>query len=141
VHLIPFTQSFTGRADKTLKDRLREEAPGILAWLVRGALAWQREGLNPPDVVRAATEEYRHENEPLTPFLEACCVIKENARAKASDLFSAYGRWCDENHVRDWHRLTQTTFGKQMRKRFAVDEGRHVFYVGVGLRDERREDM
>jgi putative DNA primase/helicase len=90
VHLIPFTQSFTGRADKTLKDRLREEAPGILAWLVRGALAWQREGLNPPDVVRAATEEYRHENEPLTPFLEACC--RGNGRATCQSATCRTGR-------------------------------------------------
>jgi putative DNA primase/helicase len=50
VHLIPFTQSFVGREDKTLKDRLRAEASGILNWLVRGCLAWQSEGLNPGPV-------------------------------------------------------------------------------------------
>ena len=80
VHLIPFTQTFIGRADLTLKDRLRAEAPGS-AWLVRGALAWQREGLNPP-AVRAATDSYRRENEPLQPFFEARCVITEQARVQ-----------------------------------------------------------
>jgi putative DNA primase/helicase len=51
VHLIPFTQSFIGKANLRLKDELLEEAPGILAWLVRGAIAWQREGLKRPDAV------------------------------------------------------------------------------------------
>lgn len=53
VHLIPFTLSFvdnpTGpnerRRDPYLAERLRAEASGILAWLVRGCLAWQRDGL------------------------------------------------------------------------------------------------
>ena len=35
VRLIPFTQSFEGRADKDLKAALRAEYPGILAWIAR----------------------------------------------------------------------------------------------------------
>jgi putative DNA primase/helicase len=49
IHLIPFTNTFEGaNNDKRLKDALRQELPGILAWLVRGCLAWQEQGLNPP---------------------------------------------------------------------------------------------
>jgi putative DNA primase/helicase len=139
VHLIPFTQSFAGRADQTLKDRLRDEAGGILAWLVRGALAWQRDGLNPPQVVRAATDEYRRESEPLTPFIQACCVVTPKARVQASHLFGAYRTWCDECRIDAKERLNQTSFGRHMKKRFPAEEGRNTFYVGVGLRDERHE--
>jgi len=46
MRLVPFTVSFAGREDFTLKDRLRTEAPGILAWVVRGAVEWGRRGLS-----------------------------------------------------------------------------------------------
>ncbi|HQN18497.1 MAG TPA: phage/plasmid primase, P4 family, partial [Syntrophobacteraceae bacterium] len=56
VHLIPFALSFVDephqanerKRDPYLIERLRAESSGILAWLVRGCLAWQREGLRPP---------------------------------------------------------------------------------------------
>ena len=46
------------RVDKELAAKLRQGARAILAWMVEGCLAWQRDGLNPPAVVRATTEEY-----------------------------------------------------------------------------------
>lgn len=141
IHLIPFTQTFVGREDKDLKNKLRAEAAGILAWLVRGCLEWQREGLNPPRAVRAATEEYRRESDPLTPFFEARCVLAVDARVKASELYAAYQNWCDECHVKDWQRFNQTTFGKQVKKRFATEEKRHTFYLGIGLLDASQREM
>jgi putative DNA primase/helicase len=136
LHLIPFTQSFVGREDKTLKDRLRAEGEGILAWVVRGCLDWQREGLSPPDVVREATEAYRLESDSLNPFYDACCLIDARARVQASAFFVRYQRWCEANRIRPEQRLTQTAFGKQVKTRFAFEEKRHVVYLGIGLRHE-----
>lgn len=56
--LIPFTQAFVDspraahehQRDAKLAETLRGEASGILAWLVRGCLEWQRDGLKPPRV-------------------------------------------------------------------------------------------
>ena len=65
LHLIPFTVTIPAdERDKDLPERLRGEWPGILAWMVEGCLAWQREGLNPPAAVRDATAAYL-ENEDL----------------------------------------------------------------------------
>jgi len=36
------------QADPRLKDKLKEERSGILAWLVRGCFAWQQQGLAQP---------------------------------------------------------------------------------------------
>jgi putative DNA primase/helicase len=135
--LVPFTQSFIGREDKTLKDRLRAEAAGILAWAVRGCLEWQRHGLGTPDAVRAATREYRDENDALTPFLDAYCVIAEGASVQAEPCYHAYRHWADVNRVSDRDRLSQRAFGERMKKRFppAPARKRNVWYSGVGLGD------
>jgi len=75
IHMIPFIQKFEGgNLNKKLKDQLREELPGILNWVIRGAGLWFRDGLNPPDTVKAATAAYRQERNPITPFVEACCI-------------------------------------------------------------------
>lgn len=135
IHLVPFEQSFVGREDQTLKDRLRLEAPGILARAVRGCLDWQREGLNAPDVVRAATDSYRSESAPLARFLDARCVVQEGARATFGDLFGAYQRWCGE--AREGGRLNRREFTEALRERFKTDPAakRSATYLGVGLAD------
>jgi putative DNA primase/helicase len=141
LHLIPFTASFIGREDKTLKDRLRLEAAGILAREVQGCLAWQREGLNPPNAVRAATKAYRDEADLLAPFFDARCVLHPAAKVQASKLFASYQGWCDECQMRDRERLSLRDFGTRLKKQFASDDGRHVFYKGIGLREVGEDRM
>jgi len=58
-HFLPFTVTIpTAERDHQLLDKLRKEWPGILQWMIDGCVAWQQQGLNPPDVVRIATENY-----------------------------------------------------------------------------------
>jgi len=65
VRLIPFEVTFDAdRADPHLVDCLKTQAEGILAWAVRGCLEWQREGLQSPEAVKTATEEYEPEAAP-----------------------------------------------------------------------------
>lgn len=138
IHLIPFTQKFEGkRRDKTLKDRLRMyELPGILNWLIKGCIAWQSEGLNPPAVVKVATEDYRKESEPVTPFIAECCVVQEGTRVQAMALWLAYKRWIEGQH--EGQALTDKAFHKCMKRHYASESGRQTFYLGLGLLDGRQ---
>jgi len=135
IHLIPFTQKFEGRENKQLKDQLREELPGILNWIIKGAALWLHEGLNPPDTVKAATAAYRQESNPIMPFIEACCVTDASLQAQASPTFLTYEQFCRDEGVEPWQRLSNKAFGKAMRQAFKVDDtGRQTFYLGIGLR-------
>jgi putative DNA primase/helicase len=52
---------------------LLAEAAGIIAWLVRGCLLWQRDGLAPPASVRAAVASIGYSDDLLAQYLDACC--------------------------------------------------------------------
>ncbi|MGW8065848.1 DNA primase family protein [Streptomyces ziwulingensis] len=66
---VPWDESFIGREDKGLKGRLLDEAEGIAAWAVRGAVEWYAHGLNEPERVTRATDEYREESDPFADWV------------------------------------------------------------------------
>lgn len=141
IYLISFTNKFEGaNKDPQLKDKLRLEQAGILNWAIRGALMWQQERLNPPDSVRAATEAYRLESDPLTPFIESECVLGEGRTMQAGQAYEAYTRYCNAVFVEDYLRLSDKAFSKNMKRRFQTVAGRHVKYQGVGLLDKSASD-
>jgi putative DNA primase/helicase len=82
--------------------KLLEEAPGILAWAVRGCLEWQRGGLREPDEVLAATQDYRHEQDVLGAFIEECCLAGPGYRDTAQNIYQAYVRWAKDSGTYTW---------------------------------------
>jgi len=141
IRLIPFTQSFKGRADLNLKDALRSEYPGILAWMVEGCLEWQKRGLNPPESVLAATQQYREESDPIAAFLQDGCVIGEDFTARAGQLYMAYRRWAQEQGLKEKEELSNARFGRLMGQRFPKDTDKQgIFYKGIGLAVDHQED-
>ena len=48
-NIIPFIRK-PEKTDKVLLEKLRPEWSGILRWMINGCLAWQREGLAPPEI-------------------------------------------------------------------------------------------
>ncbi len=136
VRLIPFTVQFAGQAiDKDLDRKLRAEGPGILAWIVRGAVAWAQKSLDPaPECVLAATETYRQESDPLGEFVAERCVVGAECRVGATAFYKEYTTWCDGRSIRERERLSSTAFGRRMAEKFEKDHGKSgTLYRGVGL--------
>lgn len=120
-------------ADPHLKTALKQERSGILAWLVRGCLDWQREGLRIPSSVLAATSKYRDEEDRLLLFIEERCVVAPHATVGAETLYTAYKAWCKHNQVAS---MSGTLFGKEMGKRYEKRRTKsQVQYHGIGLLD------
>jgi putative DNA primase/helicase len=98
---VPFTQAIPeGERDPTMKQRLREDPTAqsaILAWALAGCLSWQRDGLAIPTRVRAYTDEYRSENDPVASFLRDACTIDTAEATPRSAMRSAYQQWAFVN--------------------------------------------
>jgi phage/plasmid-associated DNA primase len=109
--------------DLQLPDKLRAELPGILAWTVRGCLAWQRNGLGEPPEVVQANLDWREHDDPLKEFLDDCCVIGEGLFVPSRDLAMAYEWWAKQ--ARERFPLGREGFGEKLRaKGFIADRRR-----------------
>ena len=136
IRLLPFTQMFP--VSPRLADELRGEASGILAWAVRGCLAWQRDGLKPPPVVLDATREYQRDSDPLAEFLDEACELDVNAETGASELYEHYKRWAERHGLSELERITSTMFGRKMAERFAKRKrGPITVYQGLSRRGQK----
>jgi putative DNA primase/helicase len=138
LRLVPFTVVFPeAQQDKTLGESLKDEAPGILRWMVEGCEEWQRQGLGTPAVVTTATPEYRTEQDRLGAFIAEKCVKGPEYSIKIKVLYSAYKQWCEVNNERPG---TGKAFGDAMREReFKKDSGDRN-YLGVQLKQEQPDE-
>lgn len=94
VRLIPFNVTIPEREqDRELGAKLRAEASGILHWAVQGCLEWQREGLKPPDIVTAATTEWRHTANVAARFVDEACTRGDGLSVKVGALYGAFQEW------------------------------------------------
>lgn len=131
IHLVPFTQRFE-RGDPLLRDKLRDEGPGILALLVRACLDWQRSGITPPTVVRDAVSEYQSEQDTLGDFMRECLRAAPRAKTGKSDLYRAYRRWAEESGE---HVFSAQIVNRQLRERGLTlhGSGGTAHWLGVAL--------
>ena len=103
--------------------------------MVDGCLEWLRRGLDPPPSVRAATEQYRAESDPVADFLRDRCATDPELTARAGELYLAYQSWALKQGLKEREQLTATRFGRLMGQRFPKDSDRDgTFYQGVALR-------
>ena len=97
-NLIPFTVTIPPEErDKELGEKLKAEWPGILAWMIEGCMAWQRQGLDPPEAIRKATAAYLESEDALAAWIEECCIRNPNAWETKAALFSSWKAWADKS--------------------------------------------
>jgi putative DNA primase/helicase len=114
---------------------LDAERSGILNWLLDGLMLYLSVGLTPyiPAAVKAFTEDYREERDPVGNFAESCLIAKPGHEVNASDMFKAYEKWCEANAVKPYQ---QTAFGLRLNALgIRKKKGRTYSYLDVKLGD------
>ena len=114
-NLVPFEVRIPkDEQDKDLADKLKAEWPSILSWMIGGCVEWQQDGLDPPECVARATDEYMTEEDAVGAWLKECCGLDAQARTRASRLFESWSRWAKA--ANEWIG-SQKAFSQKLRDR------------------------
>lgn len=133
LYLIPFTVT-PPKKDPDLAEKLLAESGGILAWAIEGCMEWQRVGLCPPEIVRAATDEYLAEQDTIGTWIADSCVTGPGFSAKSSALYANYKAWCDDAGE---FTLSQKRWAAIMTNRgFATYKNSTTYYAGIGVKSD-----
>lgn len=144
MHLIPFKLSFVSKdpaqmedfervKDPDLDEKLKKEASGILAWLVRGFARYMKEGLEPPQIVKDATLEYMQEEDLLGNFIDYYCEKVHGARTKSGDIYDVFKKWIKIN-MGPKASISHKVFGRMMKRKFTSKKVNGVVhYLDVQL--------
>ena len=122
IRLVPFTRQFTGKdCDKSLGETLKLEAPHILAWMIEGCLAWQKQGLSDvPVSVAASTKAYKSDQDIIGKWLNEYCGRRPGHEVLSSTLYGSYKIWCEHNGHRP---VSNSVLGRKLSERgFKVRE-------------------
>lgn len=120
VHLINWPEVIPEEErDPYLQEKiLREEASGVLAWIVAGAVAWREEGLSPPRGIVEARNQYQEEEDVVGQFFLECLEpvkpVNGAVGRSASEIWHTYDAWAKrEGHPH----LGQKALTARLRKR------------------------
>lgn len=104
--LIPFNRYIGEKErDKTIRNRLMNELPGILNWAIVGAqsILEDRE-LVASDKVDSLKEEYMIETDSVFSFFKECVEFKKDNAVSSGDVYVNYIVYCEANGKRPFQK-------------------------------------
>ncbi len=156
VRLIPFVQKFwkeadrdanpnahfdpNTKADPTLGESLKSEAAGILADMVRHAVAFfQSRELRPPKSVSDATAAYREGEDTIGQFMSERVIPDPANRLAAGRLFQAYKAWAESLGFKP---AGSRTFGEYAKNVLEHVKSNGIYYKArVIVESEEQSDL
>ena len=94
-HVLPL-EHVPQSIDQDLPAKLVREAGRILAWMIDGAVKWQEQGLDPPPVVRTATDQYFETQDVFTDWLDAETTRSPELQDTSARLHGSYSRFMSD---------------------------------------------
>lgn len=99
--------------DQDLPEKLKAEYPQILAWMIRGTLAWLETGLAAPKSVLDSSEEYFEEEDLFGRWLGESTVA--GGESELQDLFESWREFCGRNGKKVYGRSQEFMRELQLR--------------------------
>lgn len=135
--LLPFTRSFendpTVKKDPDREVKLLAELPGILTWIVRGALEYQRKGLAVVGAVKSARDEYREDMDLLSEWLQECCEFNSYYTETSANLWSSWEQFAKTRGLLLYVK-NSVHLGRRLETRFPSHKGGGGSRMRKGLR-------
>jgi putative DNA primase/helicase len=138
VQVVPWTVIIPdAEQDLRLKDKLKEEASGILNRMVAGALRYLTDGLKLPEAVLEATREYQQENDLLGRFIELCVARVKGETVGATPfhrVFAAWQTWAGQLAASGKPWSAKYLNAQMKRKSFKIAKSSSMQWQDVALR-------
>jgi P4 family phage/plasmid primase-like protien len=135
VKIIQFPPRDEDRRDPSIKERVKQEAAGILNWALVGLDRLRERGhFEIPPCVQEATAEFKATNDIPLMFVNEMCLTGPDYRTQGSTLYTAYKNWCMDTG----HKPQSSTSLADDWKRLGFERYRaagKTFWRGVGLVD------
>lgn len=110
IRVIPFNYTVSkDKLNKNLLKELKREKEAILCLLIKYAVKYYKQGLEPCERVEKETKKYRRSQDTIGAFVEACIKKEEGSSVRARELHKAYKEFCEENFLTA---KNETQFGK-----------------------------
>ncbi len=110
--LLKLSESFYGREDLGLTDRLLRELPSILNWAIEGWRRLHDRGhFKQPKSALGALQDLEDLASPIAAFVRECCDVGPEFEVTISELYEAWRIWCDSNGRRP---TTKQIFGRDL---------------------------
>jgi P4 family phage/plasmid primase-like protien len=110
--LLYFPESFEGREDRGLKDRLPLEAPGIAVWALEGLRRLRARGrFTQPASSVPVIDEFRRSLTPVAEFMDECCMEGPQHWVLKRQVYDAWSMWAKERGLRPG---IQSRFGQRI---------------------------
>jgi len=132
--IVPFERK-PEKPDRELEQKLMQEAPGILQWMIEGCLDWQANGLLKPASVLAATEEYFSDQDLFAHWLAEECDCEPGNIDRSESSSKLFKSWKEYALAAGNSPGSQQSFKDQMiRHGFSFHKGRKAReFFGVSL--------
>ena len=123
--------SFYGREDPLLTEKLLEEAPGIFNWALEGLDRLRERGhFVQPQAAGDAVRQLEDMSSPVAAFLRERCDVGPLFEVDKQTLFEAWRVWCDHQGL---HAGSSAVFGREL-----IAAEPQVRTIRPGSRDDRR---
>jgi putative DNA primase/helicase len=125
--------------DKQLRERLLEELPGILAWVIERARLYLESGLPKLDTLTEVNHALRESCDDLGRWMETHIQFDPQFRIQSSDLYENFRLWSQAEGNTDL--MSQRTLRSASSIR-ALTQKRirgYMFWLNLCLREEARD--
>ena len=138
--VIPFERHFSeSEQDRSLKAQFQtpEAQSAILNWLIAGWLDLQEQGLNPPQCVIDAVNDYQSDSDDFARFIDERLMKDSSSEVRSSSVYQTYLDWCDGVGIRPekqtGFKASLSRFGQVVRKRPKDGGNTTTFLLGFRL--------
>ena len=124
LNVIPFERHFAEHEQDTgLKAFFSQDdnLSGIFNWCLEGYKEYCKHGLEKPDAVKRAIEEYRADSDRIGQFIEAWLEVGERYEVRSSAAYRLYGQWCEKY---GYHTENVKNFNNAIKTRFEIRQKR-----------------